>query len=219
MFTCATHQAELQQRIDSIRLLLAEAHPSGATTAISREIRGLAVVLLYGAYENLLKSLCRSLLETVVQLRVGNRRLRPGIRLFAAHSKLQALTTYSDTGVWKAGFDIVATLGDSRSCSVSTGIFPNDGSNFKRPQIRTFCKVFGLPDPARVLFEIWERIDTVVTERNAVAHGQVTPDAIGRRYSLLEMEQLVNSWERGWTAFLDWIEAAASNRDFFRMPR
>src|SRR5262249_46431509 len=93
--SCAIHRSELRQRLDAIRQILDTAHPGGASSNISRDARGLAILLLYAAYENLLTTLCRSLLELVQQLRVGNRRLKPGLRVIAAHARLLSLASVS----------------------------------------------------------------------------------------------------------------------------
>ncbi|MET8089479.1 MAE_28990/MAE_18760 family HEPN-like nuclease [Micromonospora sp. NPDC005220] len=218
MLRCDAERAEFQQRIASIRLLLDEAHPQGHATAISREVRGIAIVLLYAAYENLLKSVCRSTLETAARLRVGNRRLRPGLKLIAAYGKFQAVASSKPTTIWKVGFDVVDTLHESQQCSILPNTFPNDGSNFRQSQISTVCKVLGLSDPAPVLREAWEKVNAVVAERNSIAHGQRAPGEVGRNYSLAELTDLVDIWEVRWNDFLDWLEQSASNRDFFRTP-
>ena len=202
-----------------MRLLISQSHPGGRSTQISREVRGLVVLLLYATYENLLTSVCRSLLEEASRLKVGNRRLRPGLKLVAAYAKLQAVAGSSPTGIWKAGLDVVDTLHDSRNCSLAPAVFPNDGTNFRRSQVMTVCRVFGLSSPAPILREVWGQIDGVVAQRNAIAHGRLTPGDVGRDYSYTDINDLVNVWDTRWHEFLDWIELAASTRDFFRLPR
>lgn len=177
------------------------------------------MVLLYAAYENLLVTLCRSLLETAKQLGVGNRRLRPGLRLIAAHARLQAVSSLAPTAIWRAGFDLVDTVSHARECTISTDTFPNDGTHFRRSQVLTFCKVFNLGDPAPILREAWNRLDTIVAERNAVAHGRLTAGDVGRNYSPADMQRLVEIWELRWNEFINWVESAAVTRDFFRIPR
>lgn len=219
MLSVATHRSEFKQRLSAIRSLLDATHPGGVSSDISRDARGLAVLLLYAAYENLLVTLCRSLLETAKQLGVGNRRLRPGLRLIAAHARLQAVSSLTPAAIWKTGFEVVDTVSHSRECTISPDTFPNDGTHFRRSQVITFCRVFNLPDPAPILREVWNRLDTVVAERNAIAHGRLTASDVGRNYSLADMRQLVEIWDLRWNNFIDWIEIAAATRDFFRLPR
>jgi hypothetical protein len=220
MLSCGPHRTDLQNRLTAVRGILDATHSSNTPPSgldISREARGMSVVLLYAAYENLLVSLCRSLLETAIQLRVGNRRLKPGLQVFAAYNKLQAITSVTPPKLWgDFGFDLIDTLTSSNACTISPELFPNDGSNMRRSQVTTFCRVFNLGDPAPVLREVWSRLDTIVTERNGIAHGRLTPDEVGRNYSITDMMGLVAIWDERWNDFLTWVEGQASTRDFFR---
>ncbi|MFF3221768.1 HEPN domain-containing protein [Nocardia suismassiliense] len=192
----------------------------GSPVDVSREARGLCIVLLYAAYENLLKSLSRTLLESAIQCKVGNRRLRPEFQLFAVHSKLHAMTDTSSSSVWKgSGRSVVDALLDSTACSINANTFPNDGSHMKATQVATFCEVYGLDQPAPILREVWGRINTVVSERNGIAHGQRTPEEVGRNYSIGELRNLIDIWEVRWCDFLVHVESKASKREFYRMPR
>lgn len=219
LLDCTLHRAEFTRRIGSVRTLVDSAHPNGERSPISRDARGLAVLLLYAAYENLLTSLSRSLIEVANQLRVGNRRLRPGLKVLAAYSHLQSLSDKPATRIWKTAFSVVNLVSDSRLCNVPPETFPNDGTNFRRSQVGTFCQVFGLGDPAPVLKGAWERLDTIVSERNKIAHGLLSADEVGRTYSLTETRSLVDLWETSWLDFIAWVERSASTRDFFRLPR
>ncbi|MEU2073961.1 MAE_28990/MAE_18760 family HEPN-like nuclease [Streptomyces sp. NPDC013489] len=218
-------EKDFRQRIAVVRKLLdaTDTSPGAAGSAslidISREARGLSIVLLYAAYENLLKGISRTLLECAVQLNLGNRRLKPNFQLFAVHSRLRALTDVPANQIWKgAGRGVIDALLD-KTCSINANIFPTDGSHMKTPQVATLCEVYGLNHPGPILREVWGRIDTVVTERNSIAHGQRTPEEVGRAYSIAELRNLVDIWERRWCEFLADVEGMASTRDFYRDPR
>jgi hypothetical protein len=220
MLDCQLHRDDLEYRLTAIRSLITAAHPADVTGPdISRESRGLAVLLLYASYENLLRTLCATLLDTAANLRVGNRRLQPGLKVFAAYPELSAINDAGPTKVWGRGLAAITRLNDSRNSSINSAIFPNDGTNFRTTQVRTFCEIFGLPDPAPVLREVWSRLDAVVADRNAVAHGTETPDDVGRRYTLLEINGIVDLWDLRWMDFIDWVESAARVRDFYRTSR
>jgi hypothetical protein len=221
MIDCSLQRAELIDRLGSVRTMLAATHgPAILSPNISREIRGVSIVLIYAAYENLLTSLCRLLLETAAQLRAGNKRLRPGLKVFATFNHLQAATAASQAKIWRdTGLEIVATMTHSSDCTVNANVFPTDGSHMKRGQIVTFCRLFELGEPGPILREVWDGLDTIVTQRNALAHGQATAAEIGRRYTHADLESLIDSWELRWNQFLDWVETRAATRAFFLLPR
>ncbi|MFC8305714.1 MAE_28990/MAE_18760 family HEPN-like nuclease [Streptomyces olivaceus] len=218
-------EKEFRQRIAIVRKLLdaTDSSPGAAGEMspidVSRETRGLSIVLLYAAYENLLKGISRTLLESAVQLRLGNRRLKPEFQVFAIHSKLRALTDISATQIWKgSGRGVIDAL-LNEACSINSNIFPNDGSHMKTAQVATLCEAYGLNPPGPLLQEAWGRINTVVSERNSITHGQRTPEEIGRNYSIGDLRNLVEIWERRWCEFLADVESKASTRDFYRDPR
>ncbi len=223
MFDATSHRQELSRRIDAIRRILAVSHPTPSPAPnmdIGREARGLCIVLLFAAYEHLLTSLCRGLLEAASRLRVGNRRLKPGIRLFAVHGDFQAIQASSTGKLWNEyGPRLFQRLEQPRPCSINVDLFPADGSFMKRSQVSLFCRLFDLGDPGAVLKEAWGNLDSIVSQRNAIAHGGQTPEEVGRNYSISDINGLVDSWELRWREFLDHVELSAASRDFFRNRR
>lgn len=216
------HRAALAERISVIESLIDETHPQPPNVGpISREARGLAIVLLFASYENLLTSLTRTLLETALQLRVGNRRLQPGFQAFAIHNTVISAKNLSEKKLFTKALPALietATLG-GRGCTIDPNIFPNDGSFMKSSQIIAWCALFKTGEPAALLQNIWNSIDSVVTQRNGVAHGRLTPQDVGRGYTESEIRTLISNWSKDWDNFLLHVANLASSRDFFRTPR
>ncbi|WP_156427788.1 hypothetical protein [Thiohalocapsa sp. ML1] len=223
MFDGQPYRDELVRRLDAVRRILDAAHPPSPVddaADASRDARGIAVLLLYACYEHLLYSLCRRLLEIAVTLRVGNRRLRDGLLMFAAHEKMQSLAGVSPATVWKSkGRELLACVMDGRDCTINANLFPGDGSFMKRSQVMLFCEIFELGHPGPILAEVWNRLDAVVAERNAIAHGRLTPEEVGRNYSLEEMRSMVDVWQERWLSFIDHVEHSAQHRSFYRHER
>lgn len=223
MFDGQPFRDDLVRRLDAIRLILDAAHPAAPPVGLpdaGREARGLSILLLFASYEHLLTSICRRLLEIAQSLGVGNRRLREGFRLFAVRNVIQAINGASEGKVWReVGHRLLECAFDSRNCTINPDLFPSDGSFMKRSQVAVFCELFQLGQPGPILREVWDRLDTVVSERNGIAHGRLTPDEVGRNYSLAEVRALVDLWQLRWTSFIDNIEARAAGRSFYRHDR
>lgn len=220
MFDGTPYRDEFNLRIQTIERILDVADPSAAPTLklnVSREARGLAILLLFASYENLMTSLCRGLLEKAISLRVGNRRLKSGFKQFAVHHIFKSISESSESKIWReSGRKIIDCIFESKSCSVDSNLFPIDGSFMKRSQVKLFCEIFELGDPGPILMEIWSRLDTIVVERNNIAHGQMTPEQIGRAYSHADIRKLVTDWKVRWIDFINHVEKTASSRDFYR---
>lgn len=221
MITVQLHLDALSERVDVANRLIDETHPvGGATGPISREARGLAVVLLFAAYENLLTSLTRTLLEGAIRCNVGNGRLRPGVRAFALEGAVKSVRDSSEKKLYASALPnlVNAAAPRGRRCTLDPSSFPSDGSFMKRSQIELWCRIFEIPQPARLLHRTWPVIDTVVSERNGVAHGRLTPEDVGRGYSETDMRGLIANWNDDWTDFLLDVASRAQTRDFFRTP-
>lgn len=211
-------RAALASNIEEVRSLLLDAHPPVSRTPdIGPTARGLSMVMLFAAYEKLLKSTCVSLLEAAGAIGVKNRRLHPGLRLFAVYPLLQGVNASGKNAIWSNhGPEIVKRLAEGDCSQIATSVFPDDGSFMKPSQVELFCELFRLGHPARVLREVWPRLDQVVRDRNAVAHGNETAEQVGRRYSFDDVLVLTYFWHLRWHEFADHVEHSGSVRSFFR---
>jgi hypothetical protein len=226
MFDINPHITALQDRISSAVRLVDETHPRPTPNAtsipgpISREVKGFVLVLLFGAYENLMSSLTRSLLEEALKMRVGNRRLRPGFRAFALVSSAQSIRDLPGKRLYSHGLPKLVEAADpgGRICTIDPSAFPSDGSFMRISQIAVWCSLFDIPNPHLILHRTWALIDAVVAQRNGIAHGRLTPDQVGRDYSEIEIRQLIDDWRDDWTEFLRVVEGRARSRDFYRIP-
>lgn len=228
MIDVKLHLADLNSRLDAAVKLIDETHLSSSSTAmtagsgpIAKEARGLAIVLLFAAYENLLTSLTRTLLEGAIKCRVGNRRLRPGFRMFALKSAVSSLRDMSEKKLYSHSLPKLigqAELG-GRTCTIDTEAFPNDGSFMKSSQIKLWCDIFEVGPPQKYLHRTWTSVDAIVAQRNQIAHGAATPDEVGRDYTEADIRSLIENWRLDWSDFLLHVENLGSSRDFFRLPR
>jgi hypothetical protein len=171
---------------------------------------------LFAAYENLINSLCRTLLEAVAKSRAKAGALKPGIRLFLIHDELNSLKDSGRAKMWKTtGPQVVAALTSRMAKEINMSLFPDDGSYMKSSQVKLFCEVFDLGDPAKILRTIWPKIDTIVDRRNGIAHGRLTPDEVGRNYTHNEVTALIQEWSDSWISFLDWVESSCKGTSFY----
>ncbi|WGM19862.1 HEPN domain-containing protein [Paenarthrobacter sp. OM7] len=221
MLDLSLHRSDLEVRLMSARnLVIAGEATAGTPQDISRETRGLAIVLVFAAYENLIKKVTTSVLEEVASSRARNRRLKPGFKVVAASSKLQGLFDLSRKHLWTGrGLELMDLVTSTTELSIQTTIFPSDGSYMKRSQVSTICELFHLGDPSVALGGTWDDINGVVRQRNAIAHGEQRADEVGRNYSFNEILVLVENWENSWKAFTKWIETQCVTSDFYLLPR
>lgn len=176
--------------------------------------------MLFASYENLLRSLTRSILEGAVRCRVSTRRLQPGIMTFALVDTANAARDRSAKKLYSASLpQLIDTFhADRTTAAINTSAFPDDGSFMKTSQVQLWCRIFAIPAPAGILRRTWTSLDAVVAQRNDVAHGSKTAAEIGRGYTEADMRKLIDDWRHDWSSFLAQVGTLASTRDFYRVP-
>lgn len=184
---------------------------------LSRETRGLAYVLLYAAYERLLKSTCRELLETAATHDGNLSDLKPYFCIAGIHASLQSVRDSSDRKrlLSQTALDIIRIITDENAQYVPVDFFPEDGSHMRKEQVSFMCSFFNLSDPRAIFQSDFELIDRVVNNRNAIAHGGRLPEEVGREYTYMEMTDLVDKWESRWMQFLDLVGEETADDGFF----
>lgn len=223
---CTSHSSIFSSRIDSARRLLdATRIPAGrhgvsttATVDASRDARGLAIVLIFAAYENLIRTLTQSILEEVKRSRARGLNLKPGLQTILIYPELQSVLDLGNTRNWpKKSSKVVKTMLTKHSREIDTATFPDNGEFMKASQIIELCQVLDLPHPGSMLRNTFHRIDAVVSQRNQIAHGDQTADQIGRDYSDLDLTNLINEWETDWLRFVQAAESQCNTpRHFLR---
>jgi hypothetical protein len=79
--------------------------------------------------------------------------------------------------------------------TLDDAVFPSDGSHFRVRQLQTIWAVFGLATPVVPEPRLLGRIEELVENRNAVAHGRRTPEEVGGRYSVSDVATRVDDVE------------------------
>lgn len=161
----------------------------------SRSAKGMLFVQNYAVFEFVVVGVVRALIAEV------NMR---GIHCSAARAELLSLaldpelTSVSDTSKRKQWDRRFALLKKARSCqpiAIGPDLFPKDGSHFRPQQLETIWSIFGIPQPAFPAPRYRGHILELVETRNRIAHGGDSPDAVGSRFSVVDMRSRIMDTE------------------------
>ncbi len=99
--------------------------------------------------------------------------------------------------MWEQRLDLVAKLDSTEPLqSLDNTVFPKDGSHYRVKQLETIWAVFGLTVPVVPEQRLIGRIEELVENRNAIAHGRRAAEEVGGRYSSLEIEKTIDDVEQ-----------------------
>jgi hypothetical protein len=157
--------------------------------------KGLAFVQVYAIYEFTVSSVVRLAVQGVASHSHKWGELRPSLLALFLDPQLESLKMCGAKYVWEKRLEIFKTASSNGRASVSSDPLPVDGSHFRHAQLELIFRVFGVSrKPTRRPRHMF-RIDEVVNNRNAIAHGGETAGAVGRRYSRKDIAAVTRQME------------------------
>jgi hypothetical protein len=159
--------------------------------------KGLMFVHLYGVYEYAVHSAVQAVLAAVRAEQLCPRDLHHRSLTLFLNPGFSSASTAGRTRVWKRRLDLVASFESATPLqSLDDTLFPADGSHYRVAQLETIWAVFGITVPVVPESRLIGRIEELVENRNAIAHGRRTPEEVGGRYSVGEIEKRVDDIEK-----------------------
>lgn len=153
-----------------------------------RTLKGLIFVQFYSVYEFIVVNSFAAVVREFNSHAISFDKLKRSILSLTLHEKIVSLSNSSERRSWKKRIEIFEHCESSINCAISDDLFPFDHSHFRTQQLQTICQLLGLPENALISSPpIHGWVDEVVENRNAIAHGRLTAEAVGSRYSSAEL--------------------------------
>ena len=184
------------QTLDQSRMLEAAAH------------KGLIFVQLYGVYEYAVHSAVQAMLSAIRDEGLSAQDLHHRVLTLVLDGAFTSVAASGRGRSWEKRLDLVANFESTAPLgSLDNTTFPTDGSHYRVKQLQTIWGVFGLDVPVLPEPRLIGRIEELVENRNAIAHGRRTPEEVGGRYSASEMDKTITDIEGVGTYVVTAMEA------------
>lgn len=191
-------RTEIRARILAIKQLLALLRTFDQQKSLeAAACKGLTFVSLYGVYEYAIHSAVQAVLAAVRSDQLCPRDLHHRSLTLILNPGFSSASSAGRARMWRQRLDLVASLESTNSMhSLDDTLFPSDGSHYRVAQIETIWAVFGITVPVVPEPRLRGRIEELVENRNAIAHGRLTAEEVGRRYSTSEIEKRIEDIEK-----------------------
>ena len=161
-------------------------------------LKGLIFVQLYGCIEyatSLSISRCDEII-TKQHLKLDDYKYSLFSRFL--NSKFDALHNVGREKKWLRRFEFISDL--SQNIDITEGIcvnleLPTDGKNIRYPQLESIWNTFGIRSDVLPSPSLGQRLGDIVDNRNKIAHGNVSPDTIGKSQSYTDMKRRTDEVE------------------------
>ena len=154
-----------------------------------RTLKGLMFVHMYSVYEYVVVQSFAAAIRGFNSHALTYEQLKRSILSLAFHTQYQSIASLSERKSWQQKINMLV-MSESQSLLVlPEHAFPTDDSHFRHHQLDTICAVLDLPQGALLpsnRLKGW--INEVVENRNAIAHGRETAEAVGSRYTGSELD-------------------------------
>ena len=154
--------------------------------------KGLVFVQIYAVYEDTIKRVVSEAIEAVKVHRPRLVDMQPSLLALYLDPEFQSLRDVSRSDEWDRRIQLMERAFSRRVADLASETrAPSDGSHYRTTHLNLIFRVFGikrLPVPRR---RHMQRITEVVDHRNAIAHGNETPEDIGRRYTPAEIRTAI----------------------------
>ena len=191
MFETAKKNVDL--RIVEGRVFLSSVATADATKQAPATCRGLLFVQLYGIYEYAVHMSVQAALDTVRAESLSCSAIRKSLLALILDPKWKSAEDTGQAKVWGKRIELIYSMSDDKPIAeFNDTLFPRDGSHYRAAQLMTIWRVFGISLPILPSPWLTGRIDELVENRNAIAHGRETAREVGVRYTNDDMKMRIS---------------------------
>lgn len=209
-------QSELDDRILTIKSF--QSHIETLEDGKDRNAitcKGLIFVQLYAVYEYAVREVVRTLLASIKLLAPPHDSIKSELLSLVLNGFFDSASQSSEAKRWEARITLLDLIRSPKPIGeFSDTIFPSDGSHYRSGQLRTIWRVFGIDEPIVAEMKHLGRIDELVENRNAIAHGRITAEDIGKRYSSSDITKRVDDIELICSHILDTLRSHFTKSGF-----
>jgi len=179
-------------------------HMSGDASATAR---GLVFVEVYGIYEHAFCGTMQLAVDSISEHGFRYADLPPGLLSLFLDDEFKAAKQSGWKKSWLKRLQLLETAFSYEPAVTANTVMPIDGSHFRHTQLLLMFRTLGISRcPTRRRSHLY-RIDEVVENRNAVAHGRSTAKDVGKRYSRTEVRRILRQMRSVCLTMIDLVDA------------
>lgn len=151
--------------------------------------KGLFFVHLYAAYEFTVTAAFRATLQALGNsgLRLAN--CHPAFLSVALDAEIKAVVASGTKKHWEKRRTLFQGIKSNTPLQLNDSLLPTDGSHFRTTHLQCLWDTLCIKDAVVPRPPLLGRIEELVENRNRVAHGRESAAAVGRRYSVPDLQK------------------------------
>lgn len=155
-------------------------------------LKGLFFVHLYGAYEFAVKRMVEESLQYINSQNLIVSDCKATLLSVVLNPQCHSLRDAGRINVWKKRTELFSLVNSTNPVAIDTSLLPTSGRNLDASELESIWSAFGLAENTVAGSGNPTKVREVIQKRNEIAHGEYAPAQIGRRYTLNELNSVLN---------------------------
>lgn len=174
--------------------------------------KGLIFVQVYAVYEFTVTRAISASINTIKGHNHKMKDLTPSLLALFLDPELRSLGDVARKLEWDRRLRLFEKALSAEPLSLSSETNPpDDRSHYRYSQLELIFRVFGIARMPVRRRRHGQRIDEVVGHRNSIAHGDETPEDVGRRYTRSEIRKAIRQMRSVCTTLIDVLAGYAAD--------
>jgi hypothetical protein len=152
--------------------------------------KGFCFIQMYAIYEYTVRASVQATLSSLKRASLTMEKIRREVLCLVLDPSWCAAADAGPSRVWGCRIDLLNEAhSDHPVTNINDTLFPADGSHYRVRQLHTIWRVLGIKEPIVPEPRLLGRIEEIVENRNAIAHGRRTAEDVGRSYSRSDIKR------------------------------
>lgn len=178
--------------------------------------KGLFFVYAYGIIEDTVRNVVLETIQHLNNAQIDINSVSYPLYALVFDREFEALSNVGASKKWEKRWMISDRIIANEKVVISKDIMPTDGKNIRYKQLESIAKSFGISLPVIPSPEIGGHLETIVNNRNWIAHGDKSPVDIGRQYTINEIINYTEITSELCTYIIELYESYIINSQFVK---
>jgi hypothetical protein len=181
-------------------------------------LRGLFFVHLYGAFENSIALSVQVLLQEITKVGVSYSHFEHLLHVVALDPDFRSVADAGWQSKWSKRRELLQKQLSHTSCALNDTLFHDQIENVWYATLSNIFEYLCIPVPAVPDNRMRGYIDEIVNNRNAVAHGRLSPQTVGRLTTSAELAKRLDAITEVINHVVTSFDSYLTNREFVAIP-
>jgi hypothetical protein len=154
--------------------------------------KGLFFIHLYGVYEYTVKATVQETIQVINAQGLTVADCKPVLLGMVLDAQCHSLADVGRATMWQKRRELFQHVNSPSAALINTAVFPTSGRHLRDDQLRSIWLSFDVQGPVLPNPRLRVRINELIENRNAIAHGSSTPAQVGSRYTNADLTNILN---------------------------